>query len=109
VGAGDIRRINENGVKKMCRNIFHVQQTLCSITKTPEVSLDMARHFYEIFLHPVQELFDTVLEKGPQFREIEYMNAVQLLYRSKPGTVKEPLNDYLTRLSNILGDVGVTV
>ena len=31
IGAAlDIRKINENGVKKMCRNIFAVQHTLTS-------------------------------------------------------------------------------
>jgi hypothetical protein len=47
------------------------------------------------------------MEKGAQFSELEYMNALQLLHRSRgdPGTA----NAYLQRLSDILGEVGVTV
>ena len=53
-GGQDVRRINENGVKKMCRNIFSIQQTLCNITNQPEHALDHARQYYELFLHPIE-------------------------------------------------------
>lgn len=43
-----IRRINENGIKKMCRNIFSVQQQLTNITMTRELALDQARQYYEM-------------------------------------------------------------
>lgn len=43
-----IRRMNENGVKKMCRNIFSLQQTLTSITLAREPALDHARLFFEL-------------------------------------------------------------
>ena len=57
----------------------------------------------------LQDIFDTILEKGPQFKELEYMNAVQLLFRSRPGQTKDSLSEYLTKLSSVLGDIGVTV
>lgn len=38
------RKINSNGVKKMCRNIFSLQQTLTSsITGSREMALDTAK------------------------------------------------------------------
>jgi hypothetical protein len=43
-----IRRMNENGVKKMCRNIFSLQQTLTSITLAREPALDHARQYFEL-------------------------------------------------------------
>jgi len=43
-----IRRINENGVKKMCRNIFSLQQTLTNITLAREPALDYARQYFEL-------------------------------------------------------------
>lgn len=52
---------------------------------------------------------DAILEKGPQFKELEYMNALKLLFKSKPGHKTQPLDEHLNRLSNILGDVGVVV
>ena len=57
----------------------------------------------------LQELVDAILEKGPHFKELEYVNALKLLFRSKPGSKNEILSEHLERLSNILGDVGVTV
>ena len=44
-----IRRLNENGIKKMCRNILSLQQQLTNITMARELSLDRARQYYEIF------------------------------------------------------------
>lgn len=46
-----IRRINENGIKKMCRNIFSIQQQLTNITMTRELALDQARQYYEMLYH----------------------------------------------------------
>lgn len=47
--AEHIQRINDNGVKKMCRNVFAIQKTLSDITNHPEQSMDHARQFYELF------------------------------------------------------------
>jgi len=53
---------------------------------------------------------DAILERGPQFKELEYMNALKLLFRSRPGHNRvHSLEEHLNRLSNILGDVGVVV
>jgi len=50
IGAAEhIQRINENGVKKMCRNIFALQKTLSDITAQPEQAMDHARQYYELF------------------------------------------------------------
>ena len=50
IGASQhIRKINEHGIKKMCRNIFAVQHTLTSnITGSRETSLDTAKSYYEL-------------------------------------------------------------
>jgi len=57
VGAAEqIQRINDNGVKKMCRNIYALQQTLSNITKQPEHALDKARQYYELFFHTPEVL-----------------------------------------------------
>ena len=50
-------------MKKLCRDIFSIQQTLCNITNQPEHALDHARTYFELFLHPpeVRFLFCTVI------------------------------------------------
>lgn len=49
---------------------------------------------------------------GPEFSELEYMSAFQLLHRSRQNRLDptdSTINGYLERLSDILGEVGVTV
>lgn len=104
-----IDRIDEGGIQKMCRNIFTLQQSLTNITMTREVALDHARHYYELFYLTPEEILSGVVEKGPQFSELEYMNAFQLVHRSRSNQDVTALNAHLTRLSDILGEVGVTV
>ena len=48
--AGHLKKINSNGVKKMCRNIIAVQHTLTSsITGSRETSLDFTKQYFELF------------------------------------------------------------
>ncbi|KAM3832642.1 exocyst complex component 4 isoform 2-T2 [Vipera latastei] len=44
-GAQYFKRISESGIKKMCRNIFILQQNLTNITMSREADLDFARCF----------------------------------------------------------------
>ncbi|MEQ2203477.1 Exocyst complex component 4, partial [Xenoophorus captivus] len=44
-GAQYFKRISESGIKKMCRNIFVLQQNLTNITMSREADLDFARSF----------------------------------------------------------------
>lgn len=43
-GAQYFKRISESGIKKMCRNIFVLQQNLTNITMSREADLDFARY-----------------------------------------------------------------
>ena len=80
--AATIRRINSNGVKKMCRNIFAVQHTLtASITGRRELALDQAKSFYELFNLTPKELLTSIVERGVVFKDLDYINALQLLHR----------------------------
>lgn len=120
--------IDEVVIQRMCRNIFALQQTLTNITMSREVALDHARHYFELFfLTPevgsgliifwvdlivffsFQEILNGIVDKGPEFSELEYMNALNLLHRSKAGKEMSPVVVYLERLSDILGEVGITV
>ncbi|CAH1993571.1 unnamed protein product [Acanthoscelides obtectus] len=99
--------IDETGIQRMCRNIFALQQTLTNITMTREVALDHARHYFELFFLTPEEILNSIVDKGTEFSELEYMNALQLLNRSKKDHVSVTV--HLERLSDILGEVGVTV
>ncbi|ENN82092.1 hypothetical protein YQE_01525, partial [Dendroctonus ponderosae] len=104
-----IQVINDAGIQRMCRNIFALQQTLTNITMTRELALDHARHYFELFFLTPEEILNGIVDKGPEFSELEYMNALQLLNRSQKNKDSSSVTVHLERLSDILGEVGVTV
>lgn len=104
-----IKRMNENGIKKMCRNIFAIQQNLTNITLSREVALDHARHYFELLYHSPEDILNQIVEHGPKFTELEYRNALQLLHRSHPGSDAYELQAQVDRLHDILNEVAVTI
>lgn len=56
-----------------------------------------------------QEILNGILERGSQYTELEYIQVLQLLNRSRPGTASNEITRHLERLSEILGELGVTV
>jgi len=51
-----IPEINKNGVLKMCRNVFALQQNLSSIMALKEVHFDRARKYYKLLTLPEEDL-----------------------------------------------------
>ncbi|XP_030632590.1 exocyst complex component 4 [Chanos chanos] len=102
-GAQYFKRISESGIKKMCRNIFVLQQNLTNITMSREADLDFARQYYEMLYNTADELLNLVVDQGVRFTELEYINALSLLHRSQTGvgdlTVQ---NTRLQRLKEII-------
>ncbi|XP_015791673.1 exocyst complex component 4 [Tetranychus urticae] len=107
--ASSIDRINHNGVKKMCRNIFAIQQNLTSITMSREVALDYARQYFELFYSSPEEILALIEERGPQFQAQEYVSAIELLHRSSPGRDPNKLKANKQRLAEILDEAAVSV
>lgn len=77
-----IKKINENGTKKMCRNLFAIQQNLTNITMSRESDLDHARQYYELLYLNPDEILTGIGEKGPQFTFSEYKQLLELYQRS---------------------------
>jgi len=90
-GAKHIKRISSSGVKKMCRNIFTLQQCLTNITMSRESHLDAARQFYEMLYLMPDDLQVQVVEQGVRYSEEDYVEALGLVQRSKPGSGSEAL------------------
>ncbi|XP_053719677.1 exocyst complex component 4 isoform X2 [Synchiropus splendidus] len=84
-GAQYFKRISESGIKKMCRNIFVLQQNLTNITMSREADLDFARQYYEMLYNTAEELLHLVVDQGVRYTELEYINALSLLHRSQTG------------------------
>lgn len=106
-----LQKINENGIKKVCRNIFAMQQNLTSITMNREVAMDYARQYFELFYHTPEDILNSIVEHGSQFQEMEYKNVLLLLHRSLPSSSRDPdaLDALLARLRDILNEVAVAI
>ncbi|KAK3603022.1 hypothetical protein CHS0354_037770 [Potamilus streckersoni] len=95
-----IKKINENGIKKMCRNIFAIQQNLTNITMSRESDLDHARQYYELLYINPDDILTSVAEKGPQFTENEYVQLLLLHYRSHGDPTQ--LDQRMQRLKEVI-------
>ncbi|XP_071280296.1 exocyst complex component 4 [Agelaius tricolor] len=102
-GAHYFRRISESGIKKMCRNIFILQQNLTNITMSREADLDFARQYYEMLYNTADELLNLVVDQGVKYTELEYIYALNLLHRSQTGVGDQTTqNMRLQRLKEII-------
>ncbi|XP_060101994.1 exocyst complex component 4 [Heteronotia binoei] len=102
-GAQYFKRISESGIKKMCRNIFILQQNLTNITMSREADLDFARQYYEMLYNTVDELLNLVVDQGVKYTELEYIYALSLLHRSQTGVGDQTTqNMRLQRLKEII-------
>ncbi|TTG93070.1 Exocyst complex component 4 [Bagarius yarrelli] len=102
-GAQYFKRISESGIKKMCRNIFVLQQNLTNITMSREADLDFARQYYEMLYNPADELLNLVVDQGVRYSELDYINALSLLHRSQTGVGDLSVqNTRLQRLKEII-------
>ncbi|XP_077449980.1 exocyst complex component 4 isoform X2 [Stigmatopora argus] len=102
-GAQYFKRISESGIKKMCRNIFVLQQNLTNITMSREADLDFARQYYEMLYNTADELLNLVVDQGVRYSELDYINALSLLHRSQTGVGDlSTQNTRLQRLKEIV-------
>ncbi|XP_055641900.1 exocyst complex component 4 isoform X2 [Toxorhynchites rutilus septentrionalis] len=110
--ANSMESIDHAGVQRMCRNALALQQTLSSITASREVALDYARAFYEMFYLDPDEILTSIIEKGSQFTEMQYLNAMHLVCKNRGITDQNTLAAYQQKLSDVLGTkpgLGITV
>ncbi|XP_078533596.1 exocyst complex component 4 [Lissotriton helveticus] len=102
-GAQYFKRISDSGIKKMCRNIFVLQQNLTNITMSREADLDFARQYYESLYNTADELLNLVVDQGVKYTELEYIHALSLLHRSQTGVGDQTTqNMRLQRLKEII-------
>ncbi|XP_052228593.1 exocyst complex component 4-like isoform X2 [Dreissena polymorpha] len=96
-----IKKINENGIKKMCRNLFAIQQNLTNITMSRESDLDHARQYYELLYLNPEKILTLIAEKGSQFTLAEYSQLLQLYHRSHFTVDQAVVDAHLKRLREV--------
>ncbi|CAD5120423.1 DgyrCDS8990 [Dimorphilus gyrociliatus] len=101
--ASKIKRMNQNGVKKMIRNIFSSQQTVGKILSTRSYTgLDSARQYYELLYRKPDDLLSAIIEQGTSsFSHIQYEALIRLQHRSLRLTEKS-LEENLRKLTEAL-------
>ena len=82
------QKINQQGVKRICRNIFAIQQKLTNITLTREAELDTCRQFYELLYTTPEEFIMQIQENGLKYTSGRlYLSLFDLLYKSMGNDV----------------------
>ncbi|KAL3998268.1 Sec8 exocyst complex component specific domain family protein [Acanthocheilonema viteae] len=102
-----MQKLNENGKKRVCRNIFAVQQRLSQLTGHRESELERARIFFELLNHDPDQLLALILERGAIFSHLEYTYLLALALRSHPVLSAQPgaLEQRISQLKTILAQL----
>ncbi|CAD5210613.1 unnamed protein product [Bursaphelenchus xylophilus] len=79
-----IPKLSENGRKRICRYIFAVQKTISKLTGRPEIELNKAQNFFDLFQKSPDQLLAHIKEGGSQFSDLEYRYLLALAVRSHP-------------------------
>jgi hypothetical protein len=98
----NFKKISSHGIAKMCRNIFHVEQNLSAIRTKSDPHLMKAHRFYELLYKKPEELLNHLQEHEAEFQLNDYINLLNLIYRSQPGHEINSLSDNVQLLTNIL-------
>ncbi|KRZ10049.1 Exocyst complex component 4 [Trichinella zimbabwensis] len=103
----NISRINDAGKKRICRDIYTIQQCLSNLTGEREADLDQARKFYQLLYKSPDDILNSVVENGPEFTLQQYSNLLALAVRSHATLSSEPgaLEQRLTRLKNLTNEM----
>lgn len=102
-----MQKLSENGKKRVCRNIFAVQQRLSQLTGHRESELERARTFFELLNHDPDQLLALILERGALFTHLEYTYLLSLAIRSHPVLGAQPgaLEQRISQLKVILSQM----
>lgn len=98
----NFKKISTHGIAKMCRNIFNVEQNLSAIRQISDPHLMKAHRFYELLYKKPEELLNHLIEHEAEFSLNDYINLLNLIYRSQPGHEINSLSDNIESLKNIL-------
>ncbi|KAL5968436.1 Exocyst complex component 4 [Taenia solium] len=97
-----ITRMNVNGNRKMCRNIYKLQQALALLTENHESDLIRVKQLYELFYLNPEAVVNRVIEQGVAFEVGVYQNLLRLYQRSHPSHDHSRTDDSITKLAQII-------
>ncbi|XP_070492130.1 exocyst complex component 4 [Chironomus tepperi] len=102
--SNSMESLENHAIQQMIRNSLALQQTLSSITAQREHQLDHARKYYEMLYKEPDEIIKDINEKGPNYSELQYLQAFKLICQGRTNENGENLlTIYQQKLNNILG------
>ncbi|KAH8872518.1 Exocyst complex component 4 [Schistosoma japonicum] len=96
-----IERMNSNGNKKMCRNIYRLQQALATLTETHESDLIRVKQLYELFFLTPESVVNRLMEQGTAFDHKVYANLFHLYRRSHSTYAYSKIQSCIVRLATV--------
>ncbi|CAL8099191.1 unnamed protein product [Calicophoron daubneyi] len=100
-----IPRMNANGNKKMCRNVYRLQQALASLTETHESDLIRVKQLYELFHLTPEAVVNRLMEQGVAFDEKVYRDMLELYQRSHPTHPYAKTKECIAKLATVVRSV----
>ncbi|KAM7539781.1 hypothetical protein Aperf_G00000020556 [Anoplocephala perfoliata] len=97
-----ITRMNVNGNRKICRDIYKLQQALALLTENHESDLIRVKQLYELFYLTPEAVVNRVIEQGVAFEVGVYQNLLRLYQRSHPSYDHSRTDDNIAKLSQII-------
>ncbi|CAH8526435.1 unnamed protein product [Schistosoma turkestanicum] len=96
-----IERMNSNGNKKMCRNVYRLQQALATLTETHESDLIRVKQLYELFFLTPEAVVNRLMEHGIAFDHTVYANLLHLYRRSHSTYAYSKIQSCIARLTTV--------
>ncbi|CAH8584919.1 unnamed protein product [Schistosoma rodhaini] len=96
-----IERMNSNGNKKMCRNVYRLQQALATLTETHESDLIRVKQLYELFFLTPEAVVNRLMEHGIAFDHAVYANLFHLYQRSHSTYAYSKIQSCISRLATV--------
>ncbi|VDD80255.1 unnamed protein product [Mesocestoides corti] len=98
----NITRMNANGNRKMCRNIYKLQQVLALLTENHESDLIRVKQLYELFYLTPEAVVNRIIEQGIAFEVAVYQNLLKLYQRSHPSYDHIKTDESIAKLTQII-------
>lgn len=101
-----IKRVNHMGVKRMCRSIFALQQTLRTINRPQCANIvDNAMAYFELLTLQPEQVLEQIVTFGKVYSEAEYRNVLNLIEASQNVADEAAHEDVLKQLREVFHEL----
>ncbi|KAG0798771.1 hypothetical protein G6F62_000992 [Rhizopus arrhizus] len=89
-----IKKLNNNGIQKMIRNILALQQNLSNFVPLTQCAImENAREYYQLYSIGSEGMVKSIHENGPKFTFDEYLVMLRLIHDINPDEGENESNE----------------